>query len=321
MNGSQSNAILDPAALQSLLQRHRTHLSNTHREVADLKAFIGTLDATIEKQNHEISTLKLEVSHYKESESNLSNQLQSAHVANDRLLASLEKQAQDHAQVVIELESRMRKMETEWRTRFERVSSQLEATQQPISRVQPLPWKTAAESSSHPAHVLREVVLEDQKREERVLQRHLPLVAADNCYTGTEVLRRLLDAANADEGEVGADIRTWRLVLQRIHAVLSDRRGVLGLDNSDSHLDFIVRGRNAFVAEWIQLHRNILRALKAAQTIKGLLSTKTLPSNVQIDRYADLISSILGDVDSQCLKVEESHFTDVDRLLYKLERR
>lgn len=306
---------LEPTALQALLVRHKSHLTTMCAEVTSLKSVIKALEESNEGLRHEVSSLKLELRHYKDNSQALARQLGDSDSAADTLTLAMQKQNQDHSHIVSELESNIRRIVSENKLKYDRLGAQLEATQQPNSSTQPLPWRRIAPVLDHPVHILREVILDDQRREERILQRNLPILAGDNTFSASDPLLRL---TSSDIGcASGSDDASWLLVVKRVFVVLKERRASLGVSNADAPTDFFVRSRNMMVGEWVQLHREVGKALRVLTSLR-----RASPDGAQrsggmfFERQIDHASSILADVDTQCHRVEQTCFTDIDRILY-----
>ena len=312
----------DPVAVRAMMQRHRAALTAMHKETSALRGFVKTLEGTNEGLRHEVSALKLELQHYKDTEVRLMNTIETGELAAERLTGTIHRLNQDHAATVHDLESQRRQFEIEHKARIDRLTAQLEATQNPKTTYQPLPWTRLEEQTDHPVHILREVVVEDQKREERILQRNLAIVAGDNSVGGADALAKLLSFV---DGNASSDFSMWIVVLRRIHTVLKERRALLGVPGVDSASDFFVRSRNSMIVEWVQLHKDIQRCCKVITSLKqNMVTTERLgtgPSTAQqysntlfYERQLELVSTVLNDVDTLCHRVKHHCFSDVDRL-------
>ena len=318
----------DPVALRAMMQRHRAALTAMHKETSALRGFVKNLESTNESLRHEVSALKLELQHYKDNEVKLLQSLESSEMVAERLTGTIHRLNQEHASTLNDLESRRREFEIEHKAAIDRLTAQLEATQNPKNTFQPLPWTRLEEQVDHPIHVLKEVVVEDQKREERILQRNLAIIAGDNSVTGVDALGQLLSFTDTNSS---SDYSMWIVVLRRIHAVLKDRRTLLGVPSVDSASDFFIRSRNSMIGEWVQLHRDIQRCTKVISSLRQNMNTteklsgqstaQQYSTSLFYERQLELVSTVLSDVDTTCLRVKHHCFSEVDRLVYSIEPR
>lgn len=302
----------DPVALRMLLAKHREGLSVTLKEVNALKAIIKGLEGTIQQLQLEKISLTEQLRVSKETQADYLQQIQKLSSMCEQLTGAIQRTGVENAGRMSRAEQKWRAQEAKYQTQVERLTSQLLSTQHPQSAARPIPWSKIATIEGHPAHVLREVVLEDQKREERILNNALPTDALDH-------LDMLVSLGQSSSGKHSEDEAVWRQVLSRVHLVLRQRRKLLHVSVDDpAPVEFLLRTRHQMVTEVAHLHDEVRKCSNLLMGIIHKIEASTVFNGgaAAMEGQLELVCSFVGDMDFALNRVKTLCFSDVDKSLF-----
>uniref|UniRef100_A0A7S1R2M3 Uncharacterized protein n=1 Tax=Neobodo designis TaxID=312471 RepID=A0A7S1R2M3_NEODS len=334
MSTADDKARAHSGAQQAALQRQKEALSAALQELSTLRSVVKALESTVDQLQRERNTLLQELRTAKTTESELLDQIATLTSTCERLTETVQQSGVDSAHRVAQLEGLRREQDAALRTQIERLQAQLLSTQHPTNLSRPIPWSKIASVDGHPAHILREVVLADAKREERALRTLITEPrndvgvesASDDLLEKLLTVRQTASSSKADESE---DLRAWTAVARRVHDVLIDRRRILHID-SDEPVEFLLRSRNEMVSELVQMHREMRRCARLISELHQrveLISASakresrgdgTNPANL-VEGHVELIAAAVADLDFATCRVKRLCFTDVDRALHSFD--
>lgn len=315
-------------AQHAALVRHKESLTAAMQELSTLRSVVKALEGTVAQLQTERNLLLEELRSSKQSEAELLEQISSLTQTCERLTETVQQSGVDGAHRVANLEALRRDQEAKLKHEIERLNAHLLSTQHPTHSARPIPWSKIAAMDSHPAHVLRDVVTTDAKREERALRTMDTTGGAGPGDAVDNLLQRLLMPMKAEDSE---DLRAWLIVLRRIHDVLIDRRKLLHIETETAE-EFLLRSRHELVSELVHFHAEVRRCVTLVAELHqrvDVLSRTTrrevtsdgvsTGSTVHyVEGHVELVAAALADMDYACSRVKRVMFTDVDRAIHSI---
>ena len=301
------------------LLRHKDALSTALQEVQTLKTVVKALESTVAQLQHERNMLLDELRASKNAESDLQAQVQSLTHTCERLTETIQLSGVENAHRVTSIESSKREETLAMRTQIDRLETQLLSTQHPQNVARPIPWNKISKMDGHPAHVLRDTVVHDARREERWLSTMQP------DPPDVEDKLATLNDVKSDDSD---DSRVWVQVCRRIYHVLSERRRLIHIDE-DSPVEFLLRTRHEMVGEMVHSHAEVRRTANIVTELVQRLGVAA-GSNARreidaasvafVEAQVELISAALSDLDYSLTRTKTSCFSDIDCAIHKLIR-
>lgn len=307
-----------------------------NREVSSLRSVVRTLERSTQQLQADKSQLAYELQDARHYHKKQEEEIKRLTALAEGQTATIQRMAADHAEEVVSEQLVSKREIANLRAMIDRLSGQLSLSNNPRDgqRVepQPLPWQLVAKIPSHPIHIIRKIVLADQRREELGTIHIRSDNEGDDGYDEEATSSTDLDvllSSSEKHAAYSEDDTTWRSICRRLHQVLTDRRRVHHLLLEETPIDIMLRTRHSLVAEWAALHADIARIqrnmLGFVAYIQNAITTPWNDSSSKHDhhrvstdlgRHADSLSSSLSDMMYQCSKVRETCFTDVDRAFH-----
>ena len=315
----------DPVTLMLMLNKHKESLNLTLREINALKAVIQGQEQAISKLQQEKATLLDQVRTAKETELELVQQIQHLSETCEQLTATIQRRGMENAARLNALESQKKEADVAAKAMIDRLHNQLLSTQNPISSARPMPWNRVQAIEGHPAHVLREVVLLDSRREESMMARPMTVQMEDDMLAKLKEHSRppaIGTVSHQDEatGERNSDDEAiWRQVLARIHDVLLDRRKWLSTSNEPSPAEFLLRTRHQLVGEVVHIHQVVAKCSNLVSVLFDRLESVVSASGGQaIGGQLELVAATVADMDATLHRVKLHCFSTADCVYHNL---
>jgi hypothetical protein len=311
----------DYASLVQQLALSRQACQHAVKECQALRTTVRTMEHTIASLSNERQELRQAISDGRATELRLAEEAEKLRDEAAKQQSYMQRIVSDHAARIVAADSRHHSEVAELKRRIEQLQVQLSLSQGSDFEQKPLTWFRMAKIESHPVHTLRDVVLSDAKREEAMRERgSIPTPGNELSANEALELDQLLLEPQTDEQRASQDDNTWRDVCHRLFLVLSERRAALHIRTVEAPVDFLLRTRSVLVAQWCQLHVDVMRVTKAMVTLLAQVDASlrmTGQVNVgDLERHLDVACSILSDVDTACHRVKLQCFSDVDKLIH-----
>ncbi|CUI15001.1 unnamed protein product [Bodo saltans] len=333
-----------PHDAEQVIHHLQQALDNANRDVSTLRTVVKTLEKAVSQLQADKSQATYELQDAKHYIRQHEDEIKRLSNICEAQTATIQRMAMDHADEMVHEQQTSQKEIARLRAHTERLSGQLTLSNGGPRQLgstttpQALPWNLISKQPTHPIHIVRKVILSDQRREELGLVHISPELDGEDDdedvhrqgSSGGELLDALLEERSADAPH-SEDDATWRNICRRLHQVLSDRRRVHHLLLEDTPTEFLLRSRSIMVTEWVALQSDLARLDRHVVGFVSFLESCLLSQGRQavppdaatsrrlaanIGQHLESLTSSMSDIMVQCSNVREHCFSEVDKMLH-----
>lgn len=271
----------DVATLTQILERTKANLQLSVKEAQSLRSIVKAQEATISELNSEKSQLMYRIQDAQGTIARLEEEMRVLKETKASQSATIERMCLEHAETMTDANSIARGENMRLKALVDRLSAHVSQSQFPRDDgPRPLAWSHISTISNHPIHVLRRVVLADQRREESGLHGILPANSGGSAVAAEDDDLEMLLGTSESTQHHSEDAETWRSICRRFYQVLTDRRRIHHLLSDDVPQDFLIRTRHVMVGEWAAMHAEVLRLQKLLHAMTNFLKFSVLGRSI-----------------------------------------